>query len=237
MKPCTPLRSLASVLSTLAVLAAGSAQAAMTTTGPEAPAGAGVVEFVDLGALHVDGQMTLDASTSTFHFTTFEMAVGSTVSFVNLGADDSLRLIASAAIRIRGELVFAPASALYIEAPIIELGEGAVIAAPGGSISLIAGPVEDRLRSADLLAGGTVTVLPGASLEVSGAGIVRPTEPVRIGGGGSLSITPGGIVTLQGAVPESVTVQAPVPEPETYGMLLAGLGLVGFMARRRTARK
>lgn len=26
---------------------------------------------------------------------------------------------------------------------------------------------------------------------------------------------------------------APVPEPETYGMMLAGLGLVGFMARRR----
>ena len=28
---------------------------------------------------------------------------------------------------------------------------------------------------------------------------------------------------------------APVPEPETYAMLLAGLGLVGFMARRRNA--
>lgn len=26
---------------------------------------------------------------------------------------------------------------------------------------------------------------------------------------------------------------SPVPEPETYGMLLAGLGLVGFIARRR----
>jgi len=26
---------------------------------------------------------------------------------------------------------------------------------------------------------------------------------------------------------------APVPEPETYAMLIAGLGLVGFMARRR----
>ena len=26
---------------------------------------------------------------------------------------------------------------------------------------------------------------------------------------------------------------AVVPEPETYAMLLAGLGLVGFMARRR----
>jgi hypothetical protein len=26
---------------------------------------------------------------------------------------------------------------------------------------------------------------------------------------------------------------APIPEPETYAMLLAGLGLIGFMARRR----
>jgi len=26
---------------------------------------------------------------------------------------------------------------------------------------------------------------------------------------------------------------APVPEPETYGMMLAGLGLVGYLARRR----
>lgn len=29
---------------------------------------------------------------------------------------------------------------------------------------------------------------------------------------------------------------APVPEPATYGMMLAGLGLVGFMARRRSSK-
>ena len=29
----------------------------------------------------------------------------------------------------------------------------------------------------------------------------------------------------------------PVPEPETYGMLLGGLGLLGFMARRNKAAK
>lgn len=28
-----------------------------------------------------------------------------------------------------------------------------------------------------------------------------------------------------------------VPEPETYGMLMAGLGLVGFVARRKAAKK
>jgi hypothetical protein len=32
------------------------------------------------------------------------------------------------------------------------------------------------------------------------------------------------------SVPPVVT---PVPEPETYAMLLAGLGLIGFMVRRR----
>ena len=29
------------------------------------------------------------------------------------------------------------------------------------------------------------------------------------------------------------TVTAPVPEPETYVLMLAGLGAVGFMSRRR----
>jgi hypothetical protein len=29
---------------------------------------------------------------------------------------------------------------------------------------------------------------------------------------------------------------APVPEPATYGMMLAGLGLIGFMARRRDSK-
>jgi hypothetical protein len=28
---------------------------------------------------------------------------------------------------------------------------------------------------------------------------------------------------------------APVPEPETYGMMLAGLGVLGLLARRRKA--
>lgn len=38
--------------------------------------------------------------------------------------------------------------------------------------------------------------------------------------------------TLAGRPILSVEI-APVPEPETYALMLAGLGLIGFMARRR----
>ena len=35
---------------------------------------------------------------------------------------------------------------------------------------------------------------------------------------------------------ETFVVRAAVPEPETYALMLAGLGLVGFVARRRQRR-
>lgn len=40
---------------------------------------------------------------------------------------------------------------------------------------------------------------------------------------------------IQGST-QDLAVFAPVPEPETYAMLLAGLGLMGFIARRRRGR-
>lgn len=45
----------------------------------------------------------------------------------------------------------------------------------------------------------------------------------------------GGVGTMSG-YPVSQTIAAAVPEPEIWGMLLAGLGLVGHAARRRTRR-
>ncbi|HRB97013.1 MAG TPA: PEP-CTERM sorting domain-containing protein [Nitrosomonas sp.] len=49
-----------------------------------------------------------------------------------------------------------------------------------------------------------------------------------------LSYTPDTIFDPQPYVPSSPIVPiSPIPEPQTYAMLLAGLGLIGFMARRR----
>ncbi|OZA36286.1 MAG: hypothetical protein B7X87_14295, partial [Hydrogenophilales bacterium 17-64-34] len=89
------------------------------------------VDPVDLGALYVNGAMTLDASTPVFRFTTFELASGSTLSFSNLTATDTLQLSASQSIRLFGELLAAPAGSLTLEAPWVEIGEGGLISLPG----------------------------------------------------------------------------------------------------------
>lgn len=39
--------------------------------------------------------------------------------------------------------------------------------------------------------------------------------------------------TMQGTYPITQTITAAVPEPETYAMLMAGLGIVGFVGRSR----
>ncbi|MES1988356.1 MAG: FxDxF family PEP-CTERM protein, partial [Pseudomonadota bacterium] len=46
------------------------------------------------------------------------------------------------------------------------------------------------------------------------------------------SLTVSAVVLTSGKFYDNLTVAA-VPEPETYAMLLAGLGLLGFMSRSR----
>ncbi len=50
---------------------------------------------------------------------------------------------------------------------------------------------------------------------------------------GILTLIINGSTTGGASYAGTLDVTSPVPEPETYGMLLAGLGVVGFLARRR----
>lgn len=45
------------------------------------------------------------------------------------------------------------------------------------------------------------------------------------------------VYTYASFTPDHVTIGAPIPEPETYALLLAGLGLLGFAARRRKIKE
>jgi hypothetical protein len=69
---------------------------------------------------------------------------------------------------------------------------------------------------------------------------VNPTGSYDFGGGmmGAVGMTGTsayvyGAVGTMGGVPLSESITAAVPEPETYAMMMAGLGLIGFMSRRR----
>ncbi|HQT71388.1 MAG TPA: PEP-CTERM sorting domain-containing protein [Thiobacillus sp.] len=241
MKHTTIRRSLIAMLSVASLLAAPSVMASILTvmssgqnqaTISPAPTAA----YVDFGALYVNGAMTLDASTPLFHFTTLEMAEGSTLSFSNLMAGDTLQLIASEAVRIRGELQFAPASNLSIEAPLLELGSGSVIRAPGGSVPRVGGRDSNGVRPIiEPGAGSALTLLPGAFIDLSAAGTGLPGQSIRLGEGGVVqladgSLHPSAVIVTGGGV---VALRAPVsvPEPGTLAILLTGLA--GWAAVRR----
>src|SRR3989304_3847731 len=80
---------------------------------------------------------------------------------------------------------------------------------------------------------GTTQCFPTGSPYFSGSPILSPgAYDLRISG--TLTATSG----LHGvAINFNPTTTAPIPEPETYAMMLAGLGLMGFVARRRKQKE
>ncbi len=91
----------------------------------------------------------------------------------------------------------------------------ALIFVPDSPLTSLTQAQIDKLAYADCAPGG---LMAGGTLCMTGTSIA---------GYGSLGSMDG--------YPISQTITAAVPEPESYAMLLAGLGLLGFIARRRRA--
>ncbi|MBA4143109.1 MAG: PEP-CTERM sorting domain-containing protein [Nitrosospira sp.] len=89
-------------------------------------------------------------------------------------------------------------------------GNGMLISAFGEDHQIIESHLIDVDTAEDSLNAGTFF------------GITRPTADIR-----SISFTGTGLVA------DNITFASPIPEPETYAMMLAGLGLMGLFARRR----
>lgn len=87
------------------------------------------------------------------------------------------------------------------------------------------------LTSTDLLVTGIQLSRTQTTQDSSGFGIGNAYLSTIPGQGWQLPFGGSGFLSLQ-----YTAITAPVPEPETYAMLLAGLGLMGAIARRRKNR-
>lgn len=160
------------------------------------------------------------------------ITAGVTLSFE--GEDRHATLRARDTLTLAGNLV-APGWTLVLEAHNLQLSGqidvGGNSMAPGGTLIVGRGAGIDSLIT-----------MPGGDFGLGGRNttVPKPTPASRdLGVGGNIVIQGPGQLTVVGGmdVNNPITIQTPVPEPETWAMLLAGLGLVGLSARRRLVQR
>lgn len=89
----------------------------------------------------------------------------------------------------------------------------------------------------DLYTAGNVLVQAGAPLRTGAIDVWTVASASALLAGDYYLRVNGVVVSNSSGSYSGAMLLAPVPEPETYGMLLAGLGVVGFIAARRRLPK
>jgi PEP-CTERM motif-containing protein len=101
--------------------------------------------------------------------------------------------------------------------------------AGASGLDLYDGPQDSALATWDMLS--AIGPISGSAQIQQWMGVEGSDEPV-LTSGGELIMNDG----TSDATFEATVGIAAIPEPETYSMLLAGMGLIGFIARRRRRR-
>ncbi|NGZ84501.1 PEP-CTERM sorting domain-containing protein [Duganella sp. SAP-35] len=114
---------------------------------------------------------------------------------------------------------------------------------PAGSLGSSANPLNLALGGFDVfnIANLAYSVYGGTSEEIGGKWYGtylgnNTSYDLPLGMGGAYHIVVNGLVTTEQGGAYAVALVSGVPEPETYAMLLGGLGLMGVVARRRKSR-
>ena len=89
-----------------------------------------------------------------------------------------------------------------------------------------------KCSGASFVSGAGLTGAHYVDLALASGGGAWNLNILRSGGDGAVSFTN---AFIDGKIDEIITQVPGIPEPETYALMLAGLGAVGWMARRRKA--
>jgi autotransporter-associated beta strand protein len=187
-----------------------------------------------LGTLALNGQNSYTGMTRVQ-----EGALGGhgSVAQVEIGADAVLAPGESAGLlSITGDLTF-NGGQLQIELGGVQRGSGFDALNVGGNVNL-----GDSMLTLDFINGFAAKVKTGDSFELMQVGgglsgqfanVASGARLLTVDGEGSFVVTYGDGNNLMLSAYEVTA----VPEPESYALMLAGLGLIGLMARRRNASR
>lgn len=183
--------------------------------------GLGLVQSAQALDFHPIESVTLEwTEPGIFQFDSFTIPVGVSVFLPGVDADLAAP---TAYFNVTGNVL--------LEGALLAPGWNISIGFNGSFVSTPSSRIESHSLTLKSLGSGSLQldgdiVIAGSSIDVTAptSGLIRAPQ-------GEIILEQGGDITLSES--GSLTLNAPVPEPKTYAMLLAGLGLIGYVVRKR----